>query len=65
MARRYTEAQKRATAKYHAEKTDDLRVRAPKGTKDRWRAEAEAEGKALQRFIIDAVETHIADKQKE
>lgn len=56
MGGKYTEAQKRATAKYHAEKTDDIRIRAPKGTKERWRAKAEAQGKSLQRMIIDAVE---------
>lgn len=56
MGGKYTEAQKRASAKYQAEKTDDIRVRVPKGTKDRWRAKAEAQGKSLQRFIIDAVE---------
>ena len=56
MGGKYTEAQKRASAKYQAEKTDDIRVRVPTGTKDRWRAKAEAQGKSLQRFIIDAVE---------
>jgi predicted HicB family RNase H-like nuclease len=56
MGSKYTEAQKRASAKYQAEKTDDIRVRVPKGTKDRWRAKAEAQGKSLQRLIIDAVE---------
>jgi predicted HicB family RNase H-like nuclease len=61
MPRKYTEAQKRAVAKYHAEKTDDIRVRAPKGTKERWRAAADERGKSLQRLIIDAVEKYITE----
>lgn len=56
MGGKYTEAQKRAAEKYLSEKTEDVRLRVPKGTKDRWRAKAEAQGKSLQRFIIDAVE---------
>ena len=56
MAGKYTEAQKRAAEKYLSEKTEDVRLRVPKGTKDIWKAKAEAAGKSLQRFIIDAVE---------
>lgn len=43
-----------------AEKCDEIKIRPPKGTKDLWRSAAEKEGKSLQRFIIDAVENHIA-----
>lgn len=63
MGEKYTEAQKNATMKYLKEKTDDIRVRAPKGTKDRWRAAAEAEGKSLQAFIMAAVEAAINNKE--
>ena len=56
MGGKYTEAQKKAAAKYQAEKTESLQLRLPKGTKERCRAKAEASGKSLQRFIIDAVE---------
>lgn len=59
MGSKYNEAQKRASTKYLEEKTDDIRVRAPKGTKERWRAEAEKRGKSTTRFIIDSVETAI------
>lgn len=59
MGEKYTDAQRRATLKYLSEKTDDVRVRVPKGTKEQWKAAAEIEGKSLQRFIIDAVEKHI------
>jgi predicted DNA binding CopG/RHH family protein len=50
-----TEAQKRASLKY-LQTQDDIRIRVPKGTKDRWRAKADSAGKSLQRYIIDAVE---------
>ena len=56
MGSNYTEAQKRATAKYHDEKMDSICLRVPKGTKDRWKALAEAQGKSLARFIADLIE---------
>lgn len=59
MGSKYTEAQKEATIKYLNEKTDDVRVRVPKGTKDIWKEASAAQGKSLQRFIIDAVEAAI------
>lgn len=59
MGNRYTEAQKNASLKYMKEKTDDIRIRVPKGTKARWASAAEAHGKSLQRFIIDLVEENL------
>ena len=59
MGEKYTDAQRRATLKYLSEKTDDVRVRVPKGTKEYWKSAAQAEGKSLQRFIIEAVEEYI------
>lgn len=59
MGNKYTEAQKNASLKYMKEKTDDIRIRAPKGTKERWASAAEAQGKSLQRFIVDLVEENL------
>ena len=59
MGREYTEAQKAASIKYLRDKTDDVRVRVPKGTKDRWKAAADAQGISLQQLIIQAVEAAI------
>ena len=59
MGSKYTEAQKQATLSYLKDKTDDVRIRVPKGTKDEWKAAAERDGKSLQRFVIDCVENHI------
>lgn len=58
----YTEAQKKATEKYLAGKTDDIRLRLPRGTKDRWKAAADLEGKSLTRYVFDLVEKDIKAK---
>lgn len=55
----YTEAQKKASIKYMAEKTDDIRLRVPKGLKDKYKKEADARGKSMTQFIIDCVEKEI------
>lgn len=57
----YNEAQKRASIKYLSEKTDDIRVRVPKGKKDEYKAQAEAHGLSLNAYIIKLIE---ADKQQ-
>lgn len=59
MGDKYTEAQKKASMKYLKEKTDSIQIRAPKGTKERWKAEAEARGKSLNQMIVDVMETEI------
>lgn len=55
----YTEAQKKASIKYMAQKTDDIRLRVPKGLKDKYKKEADARGKSMTQFIIDCVEKEI------
>lgn len=58
-----SKAQQKATAKYVAENYDRIEIKPLKGTKARWTALAEAQGKSLQRYIIDAVEAaeaHVA-----
>lgn len=59
MGGKYTEAQKKASIKYLAEKTDDIRIRTPKGMKDRWKEAAAISGVSMQQFIIDSVESRI------
>lgn len=60
-----SKAQQRATARYVKENYDRIEVKPEKGTKDRWRAAAENEGKSLQQFIIDTVEAVLAEQGKE
>lgn len=55
MKSKYTEAQKRATMKYLSEKTDDIRLRLPKGTKDKWRSYAEKQNMSMTAYVHDAV----------
>nr|DAO37502.1 MAG TPA: hypothetical protein [Bacteriophage sp.] len=45
--------------KYLKEKTDSIQIRTSKGTKDRWREEAEKRNKSLNQFIVDTVEKEI------
>lgn len=56
MGAKYTEAQKKASMKYLTDKTDDIRIRMPKGTKEAWQQMAQASGRSLTQFIKDCVE---------
>ena len=51
-----SEAQMRATRKYRDKAYDRIEITVPKGTRDRWRALAEAEGKSLTAYIVSRVE---------
>lgn len=64
MGDKYTEAQKKAALKYMQDKTDDIRLRLPKGTKDRWRAAAEHAGVSMTKFVQDAVEAAVDAQDK-
>lgn len=55
----YTEAQKRASIKYMAEKTDDIRLRVPKGTKEKYKNEANKRNISMTQFIINCVNEKI------
>ena len=57
----YTDAQKKASMKYIKEKTDDIRLRVPKGLKDKYKSEAEKRNMSMTQFIIQCVERIIAD----
>ena len=51
-----SEAQMRATRKYRAKAYDRIELQVPKGTRDRWRALADQEGKSLTAYIVSRVE---------
>lgn len=57
--RGYTQAQNKATQKYHKENLDQIVVKCKKGTKDRWKQAAENAGQNLTQFIVSAVEYKI------
>ena len=46
----------RATRKYRDKAYERIEITVPKGTRDRWRALAEAEGKSLTAYIVARVE---------
>lgn len=48
-----SEAQRRATEKYIKERTDEIKIRVPKGMKAEIKARAEAEGKSINTYIIE------------
>ncbi|RGG71139.1 hypothetical protein DWW95_06800 [Ruminococcus sp. AF17-6LB] len=52
----YTEAQKKATAKYMKNNLDDIKVRVPKGKREIYKAHAERKGKSLNALIIELLE---------
>lgn len=55
MGKAYTEAQKKATAKFMADK-HTIRVVVTKEKANQYKAKAEAEGKSLNQYIIDCIE---------
>lgn len=58
----YNEAQKKATAKYMKEHLDDIKIRVPKGERDRYKAAAADLGLSVNQLFVNAVEEFIADR---
>lgn len=55
MVSRYSQAQNKATQKYIKNTYDEIKVRVPKGEKDRIREHAAERGESLNAFIIRAI----------
>ena len=58
-----TEAKRKANSRYISS-LDNITVRVPKGTKERWRAAAVAAGKSLNQMIVDAVEAELSQTHR-
>lgn len=58
----YSEAQKKATAKYMKNKLDDIKVRVPKGKREVYKAYAERQGKSLNALIIELLEKDMQEE---
>lgn len=59
----YTEAQKRATAKYVKSHLEEIKIRVPKdGTKERYKKQAEKRSKSLNAYIIGLIEADISSE---
>ena len=63
MGKEYTDAQRRASVKYLHENTDDIRLRVPKGTKERWMEAADRAGMSMTKFVMEAVENKMKDRE--
>ena len=55
-----SEAQRKAVAKYHAEKVDNIQIRVPKGRKEYYKSAADSSGLSLNQFTIDALDEKIS-----
>ena len=59
MAKYYNSKQAAHAAKYIKKNFDEIKLRAPKGRKEAYKAQAEKAGRSLNQFIIDCVEKNI------
>lgn len=60
----YSEAQKRATAKYNAKAYDRIEVKVRKGQKEEIQARAEKLQKSLNGYIVDLIEADLNAAEK-
>lgn len=58
-----TDAERRAVAKYHAT-LDEIKVRVPKGDRERYKHIAKKHGKSLNALIIELLETFIKSSEE-
>ena len=54
-----TPAQRRATDKYIKDKTDELKIRIPKGRKAEYQTHAESRGESLNGFVNRAIDNQV------
>lgn len=63
MGNKYTDAQKRATAKYQKENTEMISFRVPKGKKAEYKELADRNDKSLSSYIIDLLEDKLKEEE--
>ena len=59
----YTEAQKKATARYHKKAYDRIDVIVPKGKREVIKNFARKQGKSTNRFINEAIDKAMTEKE--
>ena len=59
-----TKAQLESNARYHA-KLDEIKVRVPKGIREKYKNHAESKGKSLNALIVELLEADINAGQAE
>lgn len=62
MGATYNDAQKKASIKYLADKTDSVQIRVPKGKKEEYKALAASKGLSLNAYIIKLIEQDKTEK---
>lgn len=55
----YTEAQKKATAKYHAKAYDEIKLRVKKGEKEQISDHAQSKGLSVNSYIVGLIKKDI------
>ena len=55
----YSEAQKRATAKYHAKTYDEIKLRVKKGEKEIITQQAKKKGLSVNSYVIQLIKSDI------
>ena len=55
-----SKAQQKAVAKYTKTNYDEIKLRVPKGRKEKLKEVAESQGKTLNKFIIEAINLHVS-----
>lgn len=59
-----SDAQRKATAKYLSGQ-DDIKIRVPKGQRERYKKYAAAQGKSLNTLIVELMERDIKERGEE
>lgn len=60
----YTKATNKAVQKYCKANYDDIKVRVPKGDREKYKTFAESQGKSLNALIVELLDSDIARKKE-
>lgn len=64
MGSKYTKAQKSATTKYIAEKTDEIKIRVPKGKRAEYQEFAKSQGKSMNKLVQELLDNAIKKSEQ-
>ena len=58
MKRKYSQAQNEATQRYIKKAYDEIKLRIPKGEKEKYKSLADEAGLSLNQYIVEAMEAY-------
>ena len=61
----YKQSQSKAVTKYIAKAYDQVSLRIPKGTREKYKSHAESKGKSLNALIVELLEADMATHQSD